>query len=383
MRKFALATAAAAAMLFTAPAFTGVTTPAEAQTVVKKKVVIKHGDRGRHMGRYGDRGRHMVRAITAARRSWSSSGRRSSRQQDRDQEEDHRALTCADLRRTRRPRETGAALLCPRHEVSLVLEFPLSETSGPGDIVMSKRLVLSACAVVLLSASALAKPGVATTTVNLRAEANTTSEVLAKIPAGGRLDVGDCNDGWCAVTFQGKSGFAIQTALDASGRPRRLRPPRAAARRRSGRRLRAGRAGLSAVPGRAARGVWAGAVLRAGTLFLWTGAVLARRVWVSGRLAEVVRGRAVTHSIVSQRSASFLRRRTSPVLGSPGDARLFPVTRARRTLCRASRSPRLMTRSFSSPPAYLISRLRHAAGSSNAPAQIPRLAARASRSAAA
>ena len=86
---------------------------------------------------------------------------------------------------------------------------------------MSKRLVLSACAVMLLTASAFAKPGVATTTVNLRAEANTTSDVLAKMPAGARLDVGDCTEGWCAVTFQGKSGFAIQTALDASGRPRR------------------------------------------------------------------------------------------------------------------------------------------------------------------
>ena len=94
---------------------------------------------------------------------------------------------------------------------------------------MSKRLVLSACAFVLLSASALAKPGVATTTVNLRAEANTTSDILAKMPAGARLDVGDCNDGWCAVTFQGKSGFAIQTALDASGRPRAVRRARRAA----------------------------------------------------------------------------------------------------------------------------------------------------------
>jgi hypothetical protein len=50
MKKLALATAAAVALLFTAPSFTGVTTPAEAQTVVKKKVVIKHGDRGRHHG---------------------------------------------------------------------------------------------------------------------------------------------------------------------------------------------------------------------------------------------------------------------------------------------------------------------------------------------
>jgi hypothetical protein len=51
--------------------------------------------------------------------------------------------------------------------------------------------------------------------------------VLAKMPAGARLDVGDCKDGWSAVTCQGKSGFAIQIALDASGRPRTVRraPP--------------------------------------------------------------------------------------------------------------------------------------------------------------
>lgn len=95
---------------------------------------------------------------------------------------------------------------------------------------MSKRLILSACALLLLTASAVALPGVAATTVNLRAEANTTSEVLAKMQAGARLEVGDCKDGWCAVTFQGKSGFAIQTAIDVTGRARTVRRyPRAVA----------------------------------------------------------------------------------------------------------------------------------------------------------
>jgi hypothetical protein len=64
MRKFALATAAVAALAFSAPAFTA---PAFAQDVkvkvktggdhdgmrhrnVSKKVIIKHGDRGRHLG---------------------------------------------------------------------------------------------------------------------------------------------------------------------------------------------------------------------------------------------------------------------------------------------------------------------------------------------
>ena len=88
---------------------------------------------------------------------------------------------------------------------------------------MSKRLILSACTLVLLSGSALAKPGLAASNVNLRAASNTTSEVLAKIPAGAPIDVGDCNDGWCAVIYQDKSGFAIATALDTSGRPHTVR----------------------------------------------------------------------------------------------------------------------------------------------------------------
>jgi hypothetical protein len=88
MKKIALATVAAAALLFGAPAFTA---PALAQADVKvkvksgdhgmtkkkvvirhgdrgydrKKVVIKHGDRGRHHG--WDRGRH---------RGWAHSNHR-------------------------------------------------------------------------------------------------------------------------------------------------------------------------------------------------------------------------------------------------------------------------------------------------------------------
>ena len=86
---------------------------------------------------------------------------------------------------------------------------------------MANRLALSCCALLLLSGAAAAKPGTAASTVNLRAEANTTSAIVTKIPGGARIDVGDCNDGWCAVTFQGKSGFAIATALDTTGRVRR------------------------------------------------------------------------------------------------------------------------------------------------------------------
>ena len=72
----------------------------------------------------------------------------------------------------------------------------------------------------LLGATALAaaKPAYVPSTVNLRAAPGTTSEVVAKIPAGSLVDADNCSEGWCAVTWQDKSGFAIQTALDMSGR---------------------------------------------------------------------------------------------------------------------------------------------------------------------
>jgi uncharacterized protein YraI len=83
-------------------------------------------------------------------------------------------------------------------------------------------------AIVLGSASfAAAKPAYVLTTVNLRAAPGTTNEIVAKIPGGSLVDADQCTNGWCAVTWQEKSGFAIQSALDLSGRvPRRsARPP--------------------------------------------------------------------------------------------------------------------------------------------------------------
>jgi len=79
-------------------------------------------------------------------------------------------------------------------------------------------------ALVGAASAALAKPAYVASTVNLRAAPGTTSEIVAKIPGGSLIDAGDCTDGWCAVTWQEKSGFAIQTALDLSGRvpPRRV-----------------------------------------------------------------------------------------------------------------------------------------------------------------
>jgi uncharacterized protein YraI len=81
---------------------------------------------------------------------------------------------------------------------------------------------LCAAALALAAVPALAKPAYVPSTVNLRAAPGTGSEIVGKIPGGSLIDAGACSEGWCEVTWQGKSGFAIQSALDLSGRvPRR------------------------------------------------------------------------------------------------------------------------------------------------------------------
>ena len=73
-------------------------------------------------------------------------------------------------------------------------------------------------AIACVAMPAMAKPAYVASTVNLRAAPGTRSEIVAKIPGGSLIDTGGCDEGWCEFTWQDKKGFAIQTALDMSGR---------------------------------------------------------------------------------------------------------------------------------------------------------------------
>ena len=73
-------------------------------------------------------------------------------------------------------------------------------------------------AVACIAAPALAKPAFVASTVNLRAAPGTGSEIVAKIPGGSLVDASACDEGWCEISWQDKKGFAIQKALDLSGR---------------------------------------------------------------------------------------------------------------------------------------------------------------------
>lgn len=73
-------------------------------------------------------------------------------------------------------------------------------------------------AIAFFAVPAQAKPAYIASTVNLRAAPGTGSEIVAKIPGGSLVDTGGCDEGWCEITWQDKKGFAIQSALDMSGR---------------------------------------------------------------------------------------------------------------------------------------------------------------------
>ena len=82
------------------------------------------------------------------------------------------------------------------------------------------RAASSAAIVALLSVvSATAKPIATTAETNLRKGPGTDSEVLTLIPKGGVVEVGDCTNGWCAASFDGKDGYVIARNVGMGPRP--------------------------------------------------------------------------------------------------------------------------------------------------------------------
>lgn len=87
------------------------------------------------------------------------------------------------------------------------------------------RIAASAAIFTLLSATgATAKPIAVSTDTNLRKSAGTDGEVVTLIPKGTTVEIGKCNNGWCAASLNGQDGFVI--ARNVGMAPVRGAPPR-------------------------------------------------------------------------------------------------------------------------------------------------------------
>ena len=67
-----------------------------------------------------------------------------------------------------------------------------------------------------------ARPALVTADVNLRSGPGTNAPIIATIPGGSTVRITSCNGEWCAVIWNGRSGFAIARNLDTGG-PRQVR----------------------------------------------------------------------------------------------------------------------------------------------------------------
>ena len=76
------------------------------------------------------------------------------------------------------------------------------------------------CAVVAVSVQgAAAAPALATNNVNMRQGPGTNYPIILTIPGGSNVDVGGCQEQWCAVSFGGQNGYAVATSFVMGGGP--------------------------------------------------------------------------------------------------------------------------------------------------------------------
>ena len=92
------------------------------------------------------------------------------------------------------------------------------------------RLMLSAALLAAMSAIAAAKPVTLSAETNLRKAPGTKSEAIGLMPKGTEVEVGECDSGWCKVTWDGQEGYAIARNLGmvVPGAPREAGVPRPA-----------------------------------------------------------------------------------------------------------------------------------------------------------
>ena len=90
------------------------------------------------------------------------------------------------------------------------------------------RLMLSAALLAAMSAAAAAKPVTLSAETNLRKAPGTKSEAIGLMPKGTEVEVGQCDSGWCKVTWDGQEGYAIARNLGmiVPGAPREAAAPR-------------------------------------------------------------------------------------------------------------------------------------------------------------
>jgi uncharacterized protein YraI len=77
----------------------------------------------------------------------------------------------------------------------------------------SIRIIAAVFAFVIGAGAASAREGTTTTELGLHSGPAGNTELLLTMPAGSKVSVGGCSGGWCKVSWNSYSGYAIQSRL--------------------------------------------------------------------------------------------------------------------------------------------------------------------------
>lgn len=94
---------------------------------------------------------------------------------------------------------------------------PLKRTNGNRPMTFKTKLLAAASAFILSATAAAAAPAITTNDLNMRSGPGTEYGVVGTIPAGETVDVGGCTGSWCAVNFNGRSGYSSANYLSGGG----------------------------------------------------------------------------------------------------------------------------------------------------------------------
>jgi uncharacterized protein YraI len=72
--------------------------------------------------------------------------------------------------------------------------------------------------VAFVSVTACSDAGTVTSETKLQEAPTAASKVLAVIPQGSAVKVGDCSNGWCRASFKGNDGFVLTKSVHLSER---------------------------------------------------------------------------------------------------------------------------------------------------------------------
>ena len=77
---------------------------------------------------------------------------------------------------------------------------------------------------VAIGVAACSDSGTVTSDAKLQQTPTAASQVLAVIPRGSAVKVGDCSNGWCRASFNGREGYVLTKSVRLSERAFRSTP---------------------------------------------------------------------------------------------------------------------------------------------------------------